>query len=135
MRLLFDGPLYGRELRRRMDAAGVKTSRAAFSRLMRRMELAGFLKGRTVREKPGDRTILLVRYQVTDMGVAAWRTTREFFAAGDGPPPELKPIATEEGQLLHLPPEARRALIERREQAKIRMIIRRILHGRPGESR
>lgn len=68
------------------------------------------------------------------MGVAAWRTTREFFAAGDGPPPELTPIVTEEGQLLHLPPEARRALIERREQTKIRLIIKRALHKKPSES-
>jgi len=127
-RLLFDGPHSGPELRRRMNEAGAKITPASFSRLMCRMEEAGFLQVRMECETSGNAPpVRLLQYQVTDIGVADWRKTREFFAAGDGPPPELVPIATAAGQLGHLTPEERRGLIDQRERTRLKLLVRRIL--------
>ena len=65
-----------------------------------------------------------------DLGVGIWKQAREFYSACDGPPADFSPIATEEGQLAHLPPKARRALLRRRATRKAKRIVERILGRR-----
>ena len=53
------------------------------------------------------------RYWVTDLGVIAWKATREFFY--QPPPPEdLVPVATEEGELAAYAPRIRKSILRRR---------------------
>lgn len=111
VQLLFAGPQSGEELRRRMEEAGAKIGPSSFSRLMRRMEDANYLQAQSEEGPSGCRLVCPRRYEVTDLGVGIWKRVREFYAAGAGPPAELVPIATEEGQLAHLPQKVRRAMI------------------------
>ena len=125
--LLFDGPRSGAQLRRRMKAAGAKIGPSSFSRLMRRMEDANYLYAQTEKGPSGCRLVRPRRFEVTDLGVGVWRRVREFYAAADGPPADLVPIATEEGELAHLPRKTRRALIRRRTRRQVKRIFERFL--------
>jgi len=125
--LLFDGPQSGKALRRRMKKTGVKIDPPSFSRLMRRLEEAGYLHAQTERGPSGCRLVRPRRFEVTDLGVAVWKQVREFYAAADGPPGDLVPIATEEGGLAHLPRKVRRALIRRRAQRQAQRMVERLL--------
>ncbi len=125
--LLFAGPRSGRELRRRMKTAGAKIASSSFSRLMRRMEEANYLHAETEKGPAGCKLVRPRRFEVTDLGVAVWRQVREFYAAADGPPADLVPIETEEGELAHLPRKKRRALIHRRARRQVNRIFERFL--------
>jgi hypothetical protein len=127
VQLLFAGPQSGEELRRRMKDAGAEIGPPSFSRLMQRMEDACYLQAHSESGPSGCRLVRPRRFEVTDLGVGIWKRAREFYAAGAGPPAELVPIATDEGQLAHLPQKARRAILRRRTRRHLERILRRWL--------
>jgi DNA-binding PadR family transcriptional regulator len=85
VQLLFAGPQRGEQLRRKMRKAGAKVGPPSFSRLMRRMEQAGYLQTQTEAGPAGCRFVWPRRFEVTDLGVAIWRRVREFYTAGGEP--------------------------------------------------
>ncbi len=115
-----------------MSKAGVKISPSAFSRLMRRMQRAGYLYARTETGPNGCRMVRPRTFEVTDLGVGVWLRVREFYAAADGPSADFEPLAIEEGRLAHLPREKRRALIKRRTRRQLNRIFERYLGRRLG---
>ena len=129
VQLLFAGPQSGGQLRRRMEQAGVKIGPPSFSRLMLRMETAGYLQAHDEDGPAGCHLVRPRRFEVTDLGVAIWSRVREFYAGWSPPPPELVPIATAEGQLAHLPPKARRSILRRRIRRQCERIVNRAVAG------
>lgn len=123
VQLLLAGSQSGAELRRMMQEAGAKIGPPSFSRLMQRMEKAGYVQAKLKSTKSARRFANPRRFDVTDLGVALWQQTREFYTTGDDPAGNLVPIITEEGQLAHLPQNHRRALIRRRIHRKVKRIF------------
>ena len=91
------------------------------------MEKAGYLQAHIEKGPAGCRFVRPCRFEVTDLGVAIWSRVREFYATSAPPPPELVPIATDEGQLAHLTPKARRTILDRRARRHVEQIFKRAL--------
>ncbi|MEN6408053.1 MAG: hypothetical protein ABFC77_16485 [Thermoguttaceae bacterium] len=133
VQLLFAGRQTGGQLRRRLGAAGAPISRPSFTRLMHRMENAGYLQAESESGPNGYREVLPRRFEVTDLGVAVWRRVREFYTACEGPPKRLTPIVTEAGELAHLPRAERRKILDERARKCVRELFQEWidrLHGR-----
>jgi hypothetical protein len=123
VQLLFAGPQSGAELRRKMKEAGLKIGPPSFSRLMRRMEAANYVHAQSETTPSGCRFVYPRRFDVTDLGVGVWKQVREFYATAAAPPAELVPIATDEGELAHLPQKERRAIVRRQTSRQARQIF------------
>ena len=113
IRLLFQGERSGPQLRRGLAGLGVRRSPAAFSRLMQRLVWQVLVDCRQHTHRRGDTVVRDHRYRVTDLGVIAWKATREFFCQPP-PPDDLVPVATEEGELAAYAPRIRKSIIRRR---------------------
>jgi hypothetical protein len=120
--LLFAGRQASHELRAKMLAEGVKISQPCFSRLIQRMEFAGYLRVRYETRTFGSRTIRECCLDVTDLGVGVWGRVREFYAQFAPPPRELVPVATKEGQLADLPRQERKDILLRQSEKEIKRV-------------
>jgi hypothetical protein len=127
LQLLFAGPQGGKDLRRKAKAAGAALSPPSFSRLMHRMNRLGYLQIHDVEEAERFRYVLPRRFELTDLGLALWRRTREFYTRLSDPPDGLKPIVTENGKLAHLSRKERRRVVRRRVRRQARRIIEKAL--------
>lgn len=127
VRLLFAGPQIGEVLRRKLGAIGIRLSPSSFTRLMERMDRAGYLQ---LHCRPSAKGCCLARprcVEVTDLGVAVWTRVREFYALAARPPADLVPIATDEGRLARFPPKVRRAMLRGRTRKQLNRMFRKHL--------
>ena len=123
--LLFSGPKGPGEVRKGLRELGLAQSASSFSRLIGRLQCGDCVEA--VYEEPVRGNALGgCRLAVTDMGVAAWKATREFYASRSGPPPELTPVATEAGKLAHYPRRTREKILARRDEKEIREALERL---------
>lgn len=112
--LLFRGAKSGPEIRKELEALGVRRSPAAFCNLMRRLECEVYLEGSYRTGRIGGQVVRRRRYAVTDFGVMTWNATRQFYRQVPPPPPDLVPIATENAELAGCAPRTRKAIVRRR---------------------
>jgi DNA-binding PadR family transcriptional regulator len=75
------GDQAGRDLRRLLEAHGVKNSAPAFYQMMSRLETAGFVAGRYDQKVVAGQHLKERRYEVTRAGRRAVRETRHFYLA------------------------------------------------------
>jgi hypothetical protein len=127
IRLLFAEPRTGKELRRLSKAESAKLSPPSFSRLTQRMERLNYLHSQDELTASGRRYVRPRRFQVTDLGIVVWSRAREFYVTSAPPPPDLVSIATDEGQLAHLPRPDRKRILQRRRRRQIKRIVEKCL--------
>jgi len=73
-------PRLGRHVRRELGRRGVRRSAPAFYQMMARLEDAGLVAGEYDQKIVAGQIIKERRYTLTDIGSAAWRVTRDFYA-------------------------------------------------------
>jgi hypothetical protein len=89
IQLLFGGPQGGAFLREAMLKKGVKVDPPGFTRLMQRMEKAGYVLTRTEHGPSGCRLVSPRQFEITDLGLSVWRQVRAFYADAAEPPDAL----------------------------------------------
>src|SRR5215510_1444817 len=75
------GEQSGKDLRRELQRHGVRRSAPAFYQMMARLEDTGWIDGFYTQEIVDAQIIKERRYRVTPVGVRAWNSTRDFYAA------------------------------------------------------
>jgi hypothetical protein len=93
--ILFDGRQSAYQVRKLLEAKGLRKNASSFSRLMSRLVREGYVhrqyrKG--TKSDPGTRQCL---YDVTTFGIAVWKLTQQFYRERSPPPPGLVPVITE----------------------------------------
>jgi DNA-binding PadR family transcriptional regulator len=94
LHLLFGGERSGTQLREDLASLGVRRSHASVSRVAQRMIADGFLAIEQRERTEGSQVIRERYFSVTDVGVAHWHATRQFYASLSSPPPGLVPVET-----------------------------------------
>jgi DNA-binding PadR family transcriptional regulator len=100
LHLMFGGERSGTQLRDDLASLGVRRSHASVSRLVQRMIADGYLTIEQRERTEGCQVIRERYYSVTDVGVAHWHATRQFYASLSSPPPGLKPVETVPAELV-----------------------------------
>ncbi len=98
--LLFSGEKTARQLRRQLQKWGGPRTSSAFSQLVGRLQRAAYIDA--VRENRAAQRFSQTRYRLTDLGLIVWQLTRRFYASFDAPPPNFKPVPTDEAQFARL---------------------------------
>ena len=80
LRLLFDGPKPGRELRRELEEHRAPMTQSSFSQLMRRLERSGLVRSDLAPTQLGGQTHYHRVYRATVTGLATWREVRAYYA-------------------------------------------------------
>jgi len=112
------------ELRDALREVGIPRGLSAFARLIRRMEYGAWLVVQY--DAPGRRCVLAeCQIAITDLGVAVWEATRKFYA-DMSLPADVAPVATEIGQLAHLPARERKRIMARRDRKELQAVLMRL---------
>ena len=127
--LLFEGPRAPGEVREALRGLGLGQNPGAFSRLIRRLECGPFVEAVYDGPRPCG-ALRDCRLAVTDLGVALWKATREFYASLSLPPRELKPVATDGGDLADYPARERKGILHRRAVKETREVLERFVRSR-----
>ncbi len=123
VRLLLRGEKSGKNLAEALAALGIQHSQPAFSRLMGRMMAAGYVDAKYRVRTDGSRVVRERHYAVTDVGLAHWELTRDFYLNVPSPPQDFVPVRTIASKYVDANRKTRDEVFRR----KIRKVIGRIV--------
>ena len=95
--ILFDRELPSRQIQDELDFRGVKMQMPQVYRMLGRLELAEYVRGRYRQyQTPDGRTIRERWYRVTETGLRQWQQTVEFYKEMVPPPEHFQPLPDDE---------------------------------------
>lgn len=100
LHLLFRGERTGKQLGEDLADHGVRRSQPTISRLVQRLVVEGYVDIEFRERIEGSQVLRERYYRVTDVGLAHWHATQEYYSTLPAPPPAFQVVETVPAKLV-----------------------------------